>query len=79
MRGKGSGFGFVMLVIVLAVVLFLVARSWRQAAPAAMQVSDHGETEAAEALESGDLPDLEEARKRTDARAAEIQETLEQE
>jgi hypothetical protein len=79
MRGKGSGFGFVMLVIVLAVVLFLVARSWRQVAPAAMQVEPHGQTEAAEALESGDLPDLGEAKKRTDARAAEIQEILEQE
>lgn len=68
-----------MLLIVLAVVLFLVARNWRQVAPAAMQVNDHGQTEAGEALESGDLPDLDEAKKRTDARAAEIQEILEQE
>lgn len=68
-----------MLVIVLAVVLLLVARSWRRVAPAAMQVSDHGQTEAAEALESGDLPDLDEAKKRTDARTAEIREILEQE
>jgi hypothetical protein len=77
MRGKGSGFGFVMLVIVLAVVLFLVAKSWKRMAPAAMEVSDHGQSEAGAALD--DLPDLNEAKKRTDARAAEIQEILEQE
>jgi hypothetical protein len=68
-----------MLVIVLAVVLFLVARNWRQVAPAALQVEAHGQTAAAEALESGELPDLDEAKKRTDARAAEIREILEQE
>jgi hypothetical protein len=79
MRGKGSGFGFIMLVIVMAVVLFLVARSWSRMAPAAMQVDDHGQTEAAEALESGDLPDLNDMKKQTDARSEEMQAILEQE
>ncbi len=40
MAKKPSGFGFVMLVVVLAVVLLLAARQWRSVAPTALQVSD---------------------------------------
>jgi hypothetical protein len=78
MRGKGSGFGMVMLLVVLAVVLFLVAQSWRSVAPEAIAVTDHGQPEAAGAIHSGDLPDLEEMKQRTDGRAAEVEAILEQ-
>jgi hypothetical protein len=86
MRKQGSGFGFVILVVVLAVVLLLVARAWRSVAPTAAQiqggdapiaVEDHGEEEAGEAQRSGDLPDLNEMRDETDAHAQAVQEALE--
>jgi len=85
MRKQGSGFGFVILAVVLVVVLLLVARSWRSVAPTAAQiqggeggvVDDHGETDAAAAQRSGDLPDLNEMREETDAHAEQVQEALE--
>jgi hypothetical protein len=78
MRGKGSGFGMVMLLVVLAVVLFLVARSWNRVAPEALAVDAHGQPEAAEAIRSGDLPGLNEMRQQTDAHADEVEAILEQ-
>jgi len=54
----------VMLLVVLAVVLFLVAHSWDSVAP--------------EAVTSGDLPDLNDMRQRTDAHAEEVQAILEE-
>ena len=44
----------------------------------ATAVTDHGQPEAAEAIRSGDLPDLDEMKQRTDDRAAEVQAILEQ-
>jgi hypothetical protein len=64
MRSKGSGIGMIMLLVVLAVVLFLVSHSWKAVAP--------------EAVSSGDLPDLNDMRQRTDAHAEEVQAILEQ-
>ena len=85
MRKQASGFGFVILVVVLVVVLFLVAKSWRSVAPTAAQiqggeapiVDDHGEAGAAEAQRSGELPDLNEMRQETDAHAQQVQEAFE--
>ena len=86
MAKKPSGFGFVMLVIVLAIVMLLVARQWRSVGPTAMQVSDpdysavaddHGETGASEALRSGGLPDLKDMRQQTGEHADRLQEALE--
>jgi hypothetical protein len=86
MAKKPSGFGLVMLVVVLVVVMFLVARQWRSVAPTALQVSDpdysaiaddHGETGAGEALRSGRLPDLKDMRQQTGAHADQLQEALE--
>ena len=86
MGKKPSGFGFVMLVVVLAVVLLLAARQWRSVAPTALQVSDpdlsavaddHGETGAGEALRSGQLPDLRDMKQQTGEHADRLQEALE--
>lgn len=85
MERRGTGFGLVMLVVVMAVVLLLVARSWRSMAPAAtaisdtrapVQVEDHGESGAGAAVRSGDLPDLQEMREETRAHSEELQETM---
>ena len=83
---KGGGIGFVLLVVVLAVVLLLVARSWKSVAPTAIQVTnggegdvvvpDHGEAAAGAAVSSGNLPDLNEMQQETDAHAQQVQEAL---
>lgn len=81
---KGGGFGLVVLVIVMAVVLLLVARSWKSVAPTATQLPDgpsapletNGEDQAGEALSSGNLPDLNEMRSETDAHAERLQQAL---
>jgi hypothetical protein len=86
MARRGSGIGMVMLVVVLAIVLLLVARNWRSVAPTAMELSDpemhqtvddHGQTEAGEAIRSGQLPGLNDMRQQTGAHAAQLQEALE--
>ena len=82
---KGGGFGLVMLVVVMAVVLLLVAKNWKSVAPTAVQLpengptaplSTHGEDQAGEALSSGNLPDLNDMRSETDAHAQRLQEAL---
>ena len=72
-----------MLVVVMAVVLLLVARTWKTVAPQAIDVSnpgtiasDHGDAAAGAAVRSGELPGLEEVRQGTDAHAADVQEAL---
>ena len=74
------------LIVALAIVLLLVAKNWRSVAPHAIQVTDpdlgatvddHGQTEAGEAVRSGQLPDMNEMRQQTDAHAQQVQEALE--
>ena len=86
MARKGSGIGFVVLIVALAIVLLLVAKNWRSVAPHAMQVTDpdlaatvddRGQTEAGEAVRSGELPDMNDMRRQTDAHAEQVQEALE--
>jgi len=86
MARKGSGFGLVMLVVVMAIVLLLVAKNWRSVAPTAMQVTDpelhktvddRGQAEAGEAVRSGNLPDLNEMRQQTSDHAEQLQQALE--
>lgn len=84
---KGGGFGMVVLVVVMAIVLLLVAKQWKSVAPTAMQLDDsgtpmvvpetHGEDEAGEALQRGGLPDLNQMRQATGQHAEQVQETLE--
>jgi hypothetical protein len=76
MGRRGGGFGFVVLVIVLAVVLVLVARSWRAVAPQAISVTAPRLDDPA--LGPGDLPDLDETRRQTDAHARQVQDALSQ-
>jgi hypothetical protein len=83
MRGKGGGFGVLVLLIVVLVVMLLAARAWKAVAPTAVEatnpslsegVDDRGQTEAGREVRSGNLPGLEEMRQRTDAHASEVEE-----
>lgn len=87
MKKMGGGFGLVILVVVMAVILLLAAKAWQSVMPTASQitdpalpaqVSDHGETEAAEELASPGLPNLDEMRENTTSHADQMQEILEQ-
>jgi hypothetical protein len=82
MARKGSGFGLVVLVVTLVVVLLLVARSWKSVAPTATQIpdqvilDDHGEPEAAGTIREGGLPDLNQMRRQTNLHSKQVQEAL---
>jgi len=87
MRKFGGGFGLLMLIVVVAIVLLLAARNWQAVAPTAAQVQspgnarqvdDRGQVEAGEAIRSGQLPNLDEMRERTDAHADRIQNALDE-
>ena len=87
MKKMGGGFGLIMLVVVMAVVLLLVAKQWKAVAPTALQLDDgtpmvvpetHGEDAAGDALQRGGLPDLNQMRQATDQHAQQVQETLEE-
>ena len=76
----------VLLVVVMAVVLILVAKSWKAVAPAALDtqdalnsgpLSDHGQPAAAGALREGGMPNLRETQAETDQHSAQMQEALE--
>lgn len=41
MRRQGGGFGFVILLVVLAVVFFLAMRNFQSMAPAALEIQKH--------------------------------------
>jgi len=85
MAQRGFGVGMIVLLIAMAIVLVLVAKSWRSVAPAAQQVQgaqsgipmdDHGQAEAANEVRSGELPKLQDTQRETDEHAARIQEAL---
>lgn len=87
MNRKGSGFGLVMLVVVMAIVLLLVAKAWKKHGAAAIEVStpagtfevdDHGQTEAAGEVRSGGLPNLQQMRQNTTEHADRVQDALEE-
>jgi len=76
-----------MLLVVVAIVMLLVARSWKSVAPTAIEVStpagtvavpSHGDGEAAAAATSGALPDLSDARRETGAHAQQLQDALQE-
>ena len=81
MAKQGRGFGVVVLLVTMVIVLMLAAKAWERFGPTAIDVtgaapgSTHGQPEAAAALE--DLPNLDEAKKRTDEHAEEIKKALE--
>ena len=73
---KLGPFGILMMLVVLLIVLLLSAKAWKSALPAAQQalkpgsapqaVPDHGDKAAADAVRSGNLPDLKTMGSRTD-------------
>jgi hypothetical protein len=67
MKKAGGGFGFVMGLITLVIVLFLATRAWKAVMPTAAQalqpgtpgkIDDHGQKEVGDAIRSGNLPNL---------------------
>ncbi len=88
MRRPGSGFGFVVLVVVLAVVLFLASRAFKSTLPAAQALkkprtaaSDAATTDTSQSGESirpSRLPDLRDVKQRTDSHASQVRDALEQ-
>ncbi len=75
----------VILLVVLVVVLLLAAKSWKSVTPTLSQlpggeslgpVSDHGQTDAVEALPATGLPNLEEMQQATSEHSDLVQETL---
>jgi hypothetical protein len=75
----------VVLLVVLAVVLLLTAKSWKSVTPPLAQipgkevagpVSDHGQTEAEEALGKTGLPNLQQMQQATSEYSDLVQETL---
>ena len=84
MKG-GRGFGMVMLLMVLAVVLYLVARNWEAFGPAAVQVKNHkaqpildahGQEDAAQEVRSRNVPDLDDMQGEIQKHNSENSETM---
>ncbi|HKQ61730.1 MAG TPA: hypothetical protein VJS92_10585 [Candidatus Polarisedimenticolaceae bacterium] len=91
MRRQGGGFGFVILLVVLAAVLLLVGRAWRAMGPTALEVqtvrelkpdapADSGQRPQppSPAVPAGKLPDLRETRQQTSAHSKQYQDALSQ-
>lgn len=74
--------GTILTLAALVIVLLLAAKAWKAAFPAAAQalkpegsvVPDHGDKAAGEAVRSGNLPNLKETGKRTDAHIQQVKE-----
>ena len=74
--------GTLLTLAALVIVLLLAAKAWKAAFPAAAQalkpsgqrVPDHGDKAAGDAVRSGNLPDLKETGKRTDAHIQQVKE-----
>ena len=85
MAKRGTGFGTILLLIVVAVVLVLAAKSWTSVAPAALDtdnalnsgpISDNGQPEASQALREGRLPNVTQMQAETDQHSDHLQEAL---
>ena len=86
MRRQGGGFGFVMLLVVVAIVLYLAARNWQSTIPAAVEISKPGASTGS-TLDSGSpnsgesvpvRPSLSEMKSATDAHTADVRGSLDQ-
>ena len=83
MGNKSGGFGYILALAVLVILLFLSVRAWKNAAPAAAQalkpgapatLPDHGQTGAGKEVRSGGLPNMKKMGENTDAHVQEINE-----
>ncbi len=83
MARRGSGLGFLTVIAALAIVAFLVAKSWNESGAAAIAVTkgesaqgidDHGQPEAVGALDG--LPGLKAVQSLSDEHAEQVQEAL---
>ena len=73
---RGSGFGMVMLVVVMAIVLLLVARSWLAVAPEAQAVSQPAIVDPQYVNEPGEMPNLHETQSNTDEHKRQVSDVL---
>jgi hypothetical protein len=78
---KPGGFGFLIALAALIIVLLLSMKAWKSAFPAAAQVlkpgssqavPDHGDRQAGDAIRSGKLPDMKAMGQRTDAHIQQV-------
>jgi hypothetical protein len=82
MSRKPSGFGFVMLLVVLAIVLWVAARGWEGSGAAALALDPQAATPARQGARdareaAADLPDLHDMRDATADHADAVREALE--
>ena len=87
MKKGGGGFGFVMAIVVLLIVMLLSAKAWNAVMPTAQQalappttpkgairqVDDHGQTEVGKEIRSGTLPDLNKMLQNTDQHVKQVE------
>jgi hypothetical protein len=81
---KLGGFGFVLALAALVILLLLAGKAWKAVMPAASQVlrpggttiavPDHGEKETGDAVRSGGLPNMKEMGQSTDAHIQRVKE-----
>jgi hypothetical protein len=81
MSRKLGSIGFLVLVVTMAVVLVLVARSWASLAPTATEIrAVQGGTDSPRSEASGgasrDMPDMSDMKDATDAHAGDVQEAM---
>ena len=81
MKRSAASFGLVMLVVVMAIVLLLVARSWQSVAPVAAELPDPSVRPERSSDDDGSdsddaLPGLDEMRAASDEHADRVQEAL---
>jgi hypothetical protein len=76
MRKQGGGFGVVLLLVVVAVVLFLATRAWKQVLPTASEIAnpsapDASKTATGEGASSGEVPPVRPSLREMDQRTSE--------
>ena len=83
MRRSLGGFGLVLVVIVVAIVLLLTARAWNAVAPTAAELRDPPDPATADvreaattAVRDGSLPRLDDLRQRTGAHSEDVANAL---
>jgi hypothetical protein len=86
MRKGGGGFGMIVMLVAVLIVLLLVARAWSNMAPEALQVTQPGSgfstddmvKDDADYNSPGHLPDLQEMNQQTAQHEEEVRKAMEQ-